>query len=165
MKRNDNIILKMIRKFLVFNIALFFLFNLSHAQGFVRTSDLFRRSDDNSRIGRLNITQDQAIDTLLSRYIFYNKNLKGMDGWRIQIYNSSSRNAREVSAKVRAEFISKFPGIASYSRFDAPGYYKIRVGDFRTKTEATKYLLIIRRVYPNAYLVPDIINFPDLNHK
>jgi len=93
-------------RFLIIHLAFFLSFNLCQAQDFVRTSDLFRRSDDNSRSGRLNIIQDQAIDTLISRYILYNKHLRGVDGnigmngWRIQIYSSSSRDAREESAKV-----------------------------------------------------------------
>ena len=61
-----------------------------------------------------------------------------MEGFRIQIYSSSNRNAREESNKARAEFISKFPDIVSYPLYAEPGYFKIRVGDFRTKTEATK---------------------------
>ena len=93
-----------------------------------------------------------------------------MEGFRIQIYNSSNRNAREESGKVRAEFLNKFPeseypDIKSYTQFAQPGYYKIRVGNFRTKTEATKLFLLISKEFPNAYLVPDIINFPDLNKK
>ena len=40
-----------------------------------------------------------------------------MDGFRIQIYNSPNRNAREESGKVRAEFMSKFPDIVSYPPF------------------------------------------------
>ena len=35
--------------------------------------------------------------------------------------------------------ISKFPDIVSYPLYAEPGYFKIRAGDFRTKTEATKY--------------------------
>lgn len=84
-----------------------------------------------------------------------------MDGFRIQIYSSSNKNAREESAKARAEFMSKFPDIVSYASFERPGYYKIRAGDYRTRVEGTKYLLMIRKVFPDAYLVPDIINFPD----
>lgn len=88
--------------------------------------------------------------------------LNGLKGFRIQIYSSSNRNAREESGKVRAEFISKFPQeLTSYASFAEPGYYKIRVGDFRTKAEGTKYLLMIRKVFPDAYLVPDVISFPD----
>ena len=88
-----------------------------------------------------------------------------MEGFRIQIFNSSEKNARETSGKVRAEFMSKFPDIISYASFDRPGYYKIRVGDYRTRIEGTKYLLMVRKVFPDAYLVPDVINFPDLNKK
>jgi hypothetical protein len=89
-----------------------------------------------------------------------------MEGYRIQIFNSSDKNAREASGKVRAEFMSKFPDIISYPPiFDRPSYYKIRVGDYRTRIEGTKYLLMVRKVFPDAYLVPDIINFPDLKKK
>ncbi len=85
----------------------------------------------------------------------------GMDGYRIQIYSSSNRNAREESAKVRADFMSKFPEIVSYPLYADPGYFKVRVGDFRSKTEATKLFLMISREFPDSYIVPDIINFPD----
>ena len=141
------------------------------AQSFVKTKDLFLRSDDNFRAGKLNIIQDPAIDTLINRYILGNKNIYkekgryGMEGFRIQIYSSSTRNAREESNKARAEFMIKFPDIVSYPQYAEPGYFKIRAGDFRTKTEATKLLLSIRKEFPEAYLVPDIINFPDLNIK
>jgi len=88
-----------------------------------------------------------------------------MEGFRIQIYSSSNRNAREESNKVMAEFISKFPDIKPSLLYAEPGYFKIRAGDFRTKTEATKLYLIVSKEFPDAYLVPDFINFPDLNTK
>lgn len=138
------------------------------AQAFVKTSDLLSRNNENA--GRLQIVQDPRVDTLISRYILMsnrvlqeNEGNYGMTGWRIQIYNSSVRNAREESNKTRAEFISKFPNIPSYQKYFEPGYFRVRVGDFRTKAEATKVLLAISRNFPNAYLVPDIINFPELN--
>lgn len=88
-----------------------------------------------------------------------------MEGFRIQIYMSSNRNAREESNKARAEFINKFPDIKSYIIYAEPGYFKTRVGDFRTRTEATKLFLKISKVFPDAYIVPDFIYFPDLNTK
>ena len=141
------------------------------AQPFVKTSNLFNRSDNNYFVGHLNIIQDPAIDTLISRYIMFNYYLSkesghiGMDGFRIQIYSSSTLNAREESNKANALFMSKFPGIKSYPLFAKPGWYKIRVGDFRTKTEATRLFLIISKEFPDSYIVPDFINFPDLNSK
>ncbi|MFA5818325.1 MAG: SPOR domain-containing protein [Bacteroidales bacterium] len=161
----------MIRKFFLFLIILGFLTGFGQAQSFVKTSDLFPRSDENSRAGQLNIIQNPEIDTLISRYILVNKNLKekngyyGMEGYRIQIYSSSNRNAKVESRNARAEFFNRFPDITSYELFEGPAWYKIRVGDFRTKTEATRLFLIISKEFPDAYLVPDFINFPDLNTK
>lgn len=140
-------------------------------QAFVKTADLFKRADENPHPGQLKIIQDPSIDTLISRYILINQNIYrdygrfGMEGFRIQIYSSSNRNAREESNKARAAFISKFPDIDSYALYAEPGYFKIRAGDFRTKTEATKLFLLVSKEFPDAYLVPDIINFPDLNKK
>ena len=157
---------------------LFFLFiilslsaEITSAQAFVSTSDLFKRTDGNYPAGQLKITQDSAIDTLITRYILANENLKtadgtlGMDGYRIQIYYSSVRTAREEASRARAEFLSKFPEIRSYEEYAEPGYFMVRAGDFRTKTQGYKYLLLIRKEFPNAYFVPTVINFPDLNIK
>lgn len=89
----------------------------------------------------------------------------GIQGFRIQIYYSSVRNAREESARARAEFINKFPDIVSYVQYQEPGYFMVRVGDYRTKTELYKDLIAIRRVFPNAYHVPAVINYPGLSRQ
>ena len=165
----------MIRKLLLVIVILDISFMIVRSQTIVPTSELFKRTDENSRMGRLNIEQDPALDTLISRYILRYKNLEekngpGMEGWRIQIYFSSNRNAKEESSKVILEFLSRFPeseypNLKPYIQFAQPAYYKIRVGDFRTKTEATRLFLLISKVFPDAYIVPDIINFPGLNNK
>lgn len=157
----------MIRNFLLL-IIFFLAAGICKSQSFIRTEDLFRRPGET---GKLRIIQDKAVDSLLSRHILFNKKLvtaegtQGREGFRIQIYNSSVRNAREESAKVRADFINRFPDIVSYAQYQEPGWFMVRVGDYRTKAEAYKYLLMIRKVFPNAYYVPATINFPDLNKK
>ncbi len=161
----------MIRNLIFFFIILVFFSEAAPAQAFVKTINLFNRSGINYSAGKLKIIQSPSIDTLISRYIMVNENIYreqgryGMAGFRIQIYNSSNRNAREESNKARAAFMSKFPDIPSYPLYAEPGYFKIRVGDFRTKTEAIKVFLAVSKEFPDAYLVPDIINFPDLNIK
>jgi len=161
----------MIRNLFCFLIIFFFATGITAAQAFVRATDLFKRPDGDNRSGQLKIMQDPSIDTLITRYILINENIYrdngryGMEGFRIQIYSSSNRNAREESNKARAAFISKFPDIVSYPLYAEPGYFKVRAGDFRTKTEATKLFLLVSKDFPDAYLVPDIINFPDLNTK
>jgi hypothetical protein len=148
-----------------------FLTGFVHGQSITRTTDLFPTPENNSHSGNLNIVQDNAIDTLLSRYILGNKKTGdrygyiGMNGYRIQIYYSSDRNAREESSKVRARFVDKFPDIPSYALYQAPAWFVIRVGDFRSKIELYKSLVAVNKEFPNAYWVPDYINFPDLNIK
>lgn len=137
---------------------------INDAQTFIRTSDLFPVSRTDSRGGELNIIQDASADTLMSRYILGNRELKGgMEGFRIQIYSRSTRSAREESNKVRAEFMVNFPDIPSYIEYAEPAYFLVRVGDFRTQMEGAKLLSLIKKKYPNAYQVPCIINPPDQN--
>lgn len=142
--------------------------HLCEAQVFISTADLFRKPESENGSGTLNIIQNPSVDTLISRYILANKLLKqnsgggDMEGFRIQIYRSSNRNARDESNKVRAEFMIEFPDIPSYVMYDNPGYFLVRAGNFRTKLEGTKWLYTIRKKFPNAYPVPDVIYFPDL---
>jgi len=159
------------RKLFLFFITLIFSTSFGYGQSFVKTTDILKNSDNNTTGGHLNINQNYALDTLISRYILANVNLSkengyfGMEGFRIQIYRSSVRNARDESNKAKQEFLDKFQDINSYILFDNPGWYMVRVGDYRSKTEAMKQYLIISKEFPDAYLVPDIINFPDLNTK
>jgi hypothetical protein len=138
---------------------------VSRGQDYFSVAGLLHRSDEDFHYGKLTIVEDPAIDSLINRYILHNSKINGMEGFRIQVYSNSNKNAREESGKVRAEFISKFPDIVSYASFEKPGYYKIRAGDFRNRVEGTRYLLMVRRAFPDAILVKDIINFPDLNKK
>jgi len=152
----------MLKRIIFISVLKAVTIGFGQAQEYNSTEKLLQSHDSGYRTGELNIYQNPGIDSLINRYILYNLRLNGMEGFRIQIYNSSNKNAREESGKIRQEFITKFPHIVSYATFDRPGYYKIRAGDYRTRVEGTKYLLMVRRVFPDAYLVPDVINFPDL---
>jgi hypothetical protein len=147
-------------------ILIFFLLVLQtgEAQQFFKTVDLFRKPDSDRNTSTLNIFQEPNVDTLISRYILMNKKLEGeMEGFRIQIFRSSNRNAKDEYNKVRAEFMIEFPDIASYAEYQEPGYFIVKAGDFRTRLECTKLLYLIRKKFPNAYPVPSKIKFPDLN--
>jgi len=132
--------------------------NLCAAQAFVRTEELMKSNGDNNG-GSLVINQSPAIDTLISRSILANKK-KGIQGFRIQIFLSSARNARTEADRVNAEFISKFPDMYSIVEYQEPGYFKVRVGNYRSRVEAYKDLQIINKVFPDAYAVPATIDSP-----
>jgi hypothetical protein len=161
----------MIRNFFLVLITMILTSVSGMSQAFIKTPDLFKAPEDDAGAGSLNIIQDPAIDSLISRYILGNDKLAkinrhyGMPGFRIQIYNSSNRNAREEANKAMADFIVKFPDIKSYLLYAEPGWWKTRVGDFRTRTEATRLYLLISKEFRNSYIVPDFIEFPDQNTK
>ena len=109
--------------------------------------------------GSLHIIQDPAIDTLVSRHILMNASKEGIDGWRIQIYRGGHRTANEDSNKVRARFMEEYPELPTYRTFDRPNWFKVKVGDFRTREEAAKIFFEIQKRYPDAYLIQDVISF------
>ncbi len=88
-----------------------------------------------------------------------NKSDNKIQGWRIQIYNSSGKEARDEANEYRNKFLSKYPNLRAYLVYQPP-YFKIRVGDYLTKPDAFRLYKEILAEFPVSYLVPDKINFP-----
>jgi hypothetical protein len=140
------------------------------SQPFIKTTGLLERSTGR---GSLTIEQSPSVDTLISRHILANSNLKtadgkqGMWGYRIQVYLSGVRNAYEEANKVMGQVLKKFPMLSGEVEFNPPVWYMVRIGNYRTKTEAYRDLMTIRKEYPDAYAVKAKIIFPDLikNHR
>ncbi len=144
-------------------VILFSSLSLANAQKIIKAESIIK-GDGSYSEGRVTLNQDPAIDTLLTRHIIANRMHGGFDGFRIQIYNGSIRTAREEANEANSDFISEFPGIESYLDFAAPNFFKVRVGNYRTKRDAMHDFLMIKKKFPNAYIVPDIIKFPDLDN-
>lgn len=151
------------KRCLLFLMILFSCFSLVNAQRIIKAESIFK-GEGSYYEGSVTLVQDPAIDTLLTRHIIANRKHGGFDGFRIQVYNGSTRTARDEANEANSEFISEFPGIKSYMRFDAPNFFKVRVGNYRTRRDAMQDFLMIKKKFPNAYIVPDIINFPDLDN-
>ncbi len=112
-------------------------------------------------LGKLQIRQDPRITDILVRHSQINQRKKGFEGFRLEIYFNSDSKAREHAEKVKNEFNLIFPDIPSYLLFQTPNF-KVRVGDFRNKSEALKTKAFIVSKYPNAFIVKDLIRFPEL---
>lgn len=110
---------------------------------------------------QLPVTQDARIDTLLQRHIAVNRKANGTEGFRLEIFFSSGNRARETAMNVKTEFLKKYPDEQAYMIFQSPDF-KVRVGNFRTKSEALALQRRIKKSYPNAFIVKDIIQFPKL---
>jgi hypothetical protein len=113
--------------------------------------------------GQLEIIQDSRIDTLVSRHIWLNQYHQEMEGYRIQIFFDAGNKSRSNAYRVRDEFLSMSPDstISAYITFKEP-YYRVRVGDFRTRLDAERFLQLIKPSYPNAFPIKEQINLPKL---
>jgi len=108
--------------------------------------------------GKVEIIQDYKIKELVNKHIEINSKA-AIKGYRIKIhFGADKTKAKEVKAK----FIAKFPGVPAYEKYDQPNF-NIRVGDFRTKLEAYKFLKEIQAEFPSAFIVQDEIEMPATN--
>ena len=107
----------------------------------------------------LQVERDARLDKMLRWHIEKNIEREGMEGYRVEIFFSSTPDAKEQALKIKVNFLSEYPDYAVHIKFIAPNF-RVRVGDFRTKDEAWKLYKQVQKEYPTAFVVPDIINFP-----
>lgn len=111
--------------------------------------------------GTVNIYAGPGIDSLVQLHIAYNRAYPIIPGYRIQIFMESGNRALTDCEEVQRDFLEKYDNIPAYITFSAP-YYRVRIGDFRTRLEAEKFLHRINYKYPNAWVIKDEINLPEL---
>ena len=111
--------------------------------------------------GNIRLIQDDKVDLLVSKHIQINQNRKGIDGFRIQIFFDSGNNSKTRARSIYESFLAKYPNNGAYLTFKTPNY-KVRVGDFRTKLDAQRFLNEIIADYPNAWIIEDQINLPNV---
>ena len=105
------------------------------------------------------IIQEKKLDELLIKYMEQNRKLEGIPSYWIRIYSGSSHEARQEAYDAKARFLKKYEGIRNEVRYDDPNF-KVYIGGYRTKSEALKLLQRMRRDFPTAFIVYDIIDFP-----
>ena len=84
------------------------------------------------------VHQSLAISTAMNRHFFENSS-KPVEGYRVRIFFDNRQSARMDSEAVVRNFTSKYHDTAAYRSYVNP-YFKVTVGDFRTKSEAMQLL-------------------------
>jgi hypothetical protein len=107
--------------------------------------------------GKIELVQDYKVKELLNKHIEINSK-SSIKGYRVKIHFGTDKNKAK---EIKANFSSQFPDIPAYERYDQPNF-NIRVGDFRTKLEAYKFLKEVQAEFPSAFIVQDDIEFPKL---
>jgi len=104
------------------------------------------------------VRQSGAIRSALASRISANAS-RTITGYRVRIFFDNKQDARGASEAAANRFRASYPGIGTYRSFANP-FFKVTVGDFRTKSEAMQLLQKIKGSYPSAFIVKENINYP-----
>jgi 4'-phosphopantetheinyl transferase EntD len=112
--------------------------------------------------GQVIINQDPKIDSLIAKRIalytekpsITNPSGTTILGYRVQIFYGLER--KEAFAQ-EAKFKALFPEISSYISYTEPNY-RLKVGDFRTRLEAQKFMTELRSNFPTLFIFREKIN-------
>ena len=95
--------------------------------------------------GVVTVNHDKEIETLLRLKKDVNRSVVN---YRIQIFNGNRFGAE----KAQAEFLKVFSDWKPSMKFQTPNY-KIWVGSFKTRLEADRALLRIKKEFKNAFII------------
>lgn len=96
----------------------------------------------------INIRQDPKFEQLLNEKRKINSSIAVNERYKIQIFSGESEKAKKALNDYKQEFRDLDGTIV----FNTPNY-KVWIGDFRTRIEAEKYLVEIKKKYENVLLI------------
>ena len=97
------------------------------------------------------LTVNAVVDAVLDSIDRINQLRKFVDGYTIQVYAGQSREAANQAKKTMADEAADLRAELQYL---APKF-RVKVGAYYTRLEAQKDLVRLRKMFPNAILVPE----------
>jgi hypothetical protein len=98
--------------------------------------------------GSITVLQDKKFEQLLNEKRKINSSITINDRYKIQIFNGDS----EKSRKILMEFKKENKSLDGTIVFNTP-IYKVWIGNFKTRIEAEKNLIDLKKKYPTAFLI------------
>lgn len=81
-----------------------------------------------------------------------------IDGFRVQIYASNAQQVAKNEALILQQQVESQLEVPVYTQSEPP-FWKVRVGNFKTREEANQYKIIFLNLFPemagSTYVVPD----------
>jgi hypothetical protein len=108
--------------------------------------------------GTVNVQQSELLETSMRQHIRKNGS-RTHHGYRVRIFFDNKQSARVESEAVLKRFEALHRDIKAYRTYANP-YFKVTVGDFRTKSEAMEVLSRIKTEFPSAFVVKESIEYP-----
>ena len=113
---------------------------------------------DAGAVADVNVFQADTIALAIREHVSANAS-RTMNGYRVRIFFDNKQSARVASEETLKRFESMYHDVVAYRTYANP-YFKVTVGDFRTKSEAMALLERIRYEFPSAFVVKENIAFP-----
>lgn len=98
------------------------------------------------------------LDSIIDKKNRENAIHQTIGGYRIQLFSGNERNNAN---NIKTKFLKLYPDQPAYLAYNQP-YFKIRIGDFRTKLEAKLFYNKIKSEFGECIIVADKINLPKL---
>jgi hypothetical protein len=98
------------------------------------------------------------LDSIIDKKNRENTINQTINGYRIQLF---SGNERTNANNIKTKFLKLYPDQTAYLAYNQP-YFKIRVGDFRTKLDAKLFYNKIKDEFNECIIIADKINLPKL---
>lgn len=108
----------------------------------------FSTSYVNAQDQNIAISQDSKFEQLLNEKRKINASLTIDDCYKVQVFSGDSENAK----KILSEFKQEFKNLDGTIIFNTPNY-KVWVGNFKTRIEAERNLIDIKKKYKNVLLI------------
>ena len=110
--------------------------------------------------GVVMVKAEPKVDSLIMLHVTQNQTYPFVQGYRIQLFKDSGNDALDEAHEIMNKFSERFPGINAYLSFQEP-YYRVRVGDYKTRLEALDQMETIKRKYRSVWIIKDYIHFSD----
>lgn len=114
-----------------------------------------RQAGDNADV---QIYQSDEMKSSLRGHVASNSK-RTLSGYRVRIFFDNKQTARSESENTLKKFKGLFPDVMAYRIYANP-YFKVTVGNFRTKSEAMALLTRIKGDFPSAFVVKENIEYP-----
>lgn len=116
---------------------------------------LFLRAQTPADTIQKDVSADPRLQTLVKKHTEVREKVN-RKGYRVQIYFGADKTkAKEMKARFLGRYSDK---VRAYEIYEVPNF-KIRVGDFRTRLEAYRFLKEIKSEFPTAFIVESEIEY------
>lgn len=97
---------------------------------------------------RTTVVQDVKFEQILNEKRKINSSITISDNYKIQLYNGES----EIAKKTLADFKRNNKNMDATIIFSTPTY-KVWAGNFKTRLEGERNLNLLKKKYPNAFII------------